>query len=75
MKVIINIDNDQIIALAALAGVKKEDKEEIKKYIAEHDEVTVEESLFGDEDSQEVVIAIGAIAFAQIGKNIADERE
>lgn len=75
MKVIINIDNDQIIALAALAGVKKEDKEDIKKYIVEHDEVTVEESLFGDEDSQEVVIAIGAIAFAQIGKNIADERK
>lgn len=74
MKVIINIDNDQIIALAALVGVKKEDKEDIKKYIAEHDEVTVEESLFGD-DSEEVVLALAAVAFGQIGKNIADERK
>lgn len=74
MKVIIDIDGDQIVAIAALAGVKKQDKEDIKNYVQKHEELTIDTSLFGEDDSQEVLLALSAIAFAQIGKNIADER-
>lgn len=73
MKVIIDIDGDQIVAIAALAGVKKQDKEDIKNYVQKHEELTIDTSLFGEDDSQEVLLALSAIAFAQIGKNIADE--
>lgn len=74
MKVIIDIDGDQIVAIAALAGVKKQDKEDIKNYVQKHEELTIDTSLFGEDDSKEVLLALSAIAFAQIGKNIADER-
>lgn len=74
MKVIIDIDGDQIVAIAALTGVKKQDKEDIKNYVQKHEELTIDTSLFGEDDSQEVLLALSAIAFAQIGKNIADER-
>ena len=42
MKVTINIDNDVILAYTALMGIKGEDKEKVKTFLAENESVEVE---------------------------------
>lgn len=67
MKVIIDIDNDQIIGICAMMGAKKEEKETVKKYLAEHEEMTLDQSMFEkDDDLKAVPIAIAAFVIAQI---------
>ena len=71
MKVIINVDNDQIIGTLVLMGAKKEEKETVKKYISEHEEITLNQSMFEkDEDLKEIPIAFAACVIAQIGEEM-----
>lgn len=53
MKVTINIDNDVILAYTALMGVKGEDKEKIKTFLAENESVEVEPSDMGDNQAKQ----------------------
>ena len=53
MKVTINIDNDVILAYTALMGVKGEDKEKIKTFLAENESVEVEPSDLGDNEAEQ----------------------
>ena len=53
MKVTINIDNDVILAYTALMGVKGEDKEKIKTFLAENESVEVEPSDMGDNKAEQ----------------------
>lgn len=53
MKVTINIDNDVILAYTALMGVKGEDKEKIKTFLAENESVEVEPSDMGDNEAEQ----------------------
>lgn len=53
MKVTINIDNDVILAYTALMGVKGEDKEKIKTFLAENESVEVEPSDMGDNQAEQ----------------------
>ena len=52
MKVIINIDNDVILAYTALMGAKGEDKEQIKTFLAENESVEVEPSDMGNNEAE-----------------------
>ena len=52
MKVTINIDNDVILACTALVGIKGEDKEKIKTFLAENESVEVEPSDIGDNEAE-----------------------
>lgn len=69
MKVIINIDNDQIIGLTAFSGEGKEAVALIKDYCAEHDSIEVNPSLLGEEAKQ-LQIAMAAMVIGQIGENL-----
>ena len=53
MKVIINIDNDVILAYMALLGAKGEDKEKIKTFLAENESVEVEPSDMGNNEAEQ----------------------
>ena len=53
MKVTINIDNDVILAYTALMGIKGEDKEKIKTFLAENESVEVEPSDMGDNEAEQ----------------------
>lgn len=55
MKVIINIDNDIIIAYTSLMGIKGQDKEKIKTFLAENESVEVEPSDMGDYEAEQGV--------------------
>ena len=68
MKVIINIDNDQIIGLLAIMGAKKETAI-VKQYIAEHDSIDFNPELLGEEATQ-LQLAVAAMAIGQIAENV-----
>ena len=71
MKVIIDIDNDQIIGTLVMMGAKKEEKETVKKYLAEHEEMTLDQSMFEkDDDLKAVPLAVAALVIAQIGEEM-----
>lgn len=53
MKVVINIDNDTIVAYTSLMGIKGEGKEKIKAYLAENESVEVEPSDIGDNEAEQ----------------------
>lgn len=53
MKVIINIDNDTIIAYTSIMGIKGEAKEQIKTFLAENESVKVNPSDMGDYESEQ----------------------
>ena len=53
MKVTINIDNDVILAYTALMGIKGEDKEKVKTFLAENESVEVEPSDMGDNEAEQ----------------------
>ena len=55
MKVTINIYNDVILAYTALMGVKGEDKEKIKTFLAENESVEVEPSDLGDNEAEQSI--------------------
>lgn len=63
MKVIINIDNDAIIAYTSLMGIKGQDKENIKTFLAENESVEVEPS---DIDNNETEQGINLICVALV---------
>lgn len=71
MKIIFDLDNDQLVGIASIMDAKM--KKQFKKYIASHEEVSVDVTLFSDEGSQDVELAIYAIALAQISANIEKE--
>lgn len=53
MKVTIHIDNDVILAYTALMGIKGEDKEKVKTFLAENESVEVEPSDMGDNEAEQ----------------------
>lgn len=53
MKVVINIDNDTIVAYTSLMGIKGEEKEKIKAFLAENEQVEVEPSDFEDNEAEQ----------------------
>lgn len=55
MKVIINIDNDIIMAYSALMGIKGGDKEKVKTFLAENESVEVEPSDLGKGESEQAI--------------------
>ena len=55
MKVIINIDNDIIIACSSLIGIKGQDKEKIKTFLAENESVEVEPSDMDNDQAEQGV--------------------
>lgn len=55
MKVIINIDNDAIIAYISLMGIKGESKEQIKTFLSENESVEVDPSDIGDYEAEQGV--------------------
>lgn len=67
MKVIIDIDNDQIIGLLAIMGAKKETAV-VKQYLAEHDSIDFNPELLGEEATQ-LQLAVAAMAIGQIAEN------
>lgn len=55
MKVIINIDNDTIIAYTSLMGIKGQDKERLKTFLAENESLKVEPSDMDDNEAEQGV--------------------
>lgn len=58
MKVILEVDNDNILALATLCG--KYHKDEIKKFISENDSIEIDTNMFG-KDKEEAVQSLNLL--------------
>lgn len=53
MKVIIEVDNDSILAIATLCGSKCH-KEEVKRFISENDSIEIDTKMFGKDEEEAV---------------------
>ena len=69
MKVIIDIDNDNVIGLLAMMGATKEVSEPIKKRLAENEEVELNLEVAGSE-AAELRLGLTALCIAQIGNDL-----
>ena len=55
MKVVINFDNDMFVAYSALMGMKGEDKEKLKAFLAGNESVEVEPSSLEDNEAEQAL--------------------
>lgn len=70
MKLIFDIDKEDISALVVLLKPTPEEKQKIRDYIATHDEIEVPSEITKDGDSQEMMMAMAMIALGSIAHKI-----
>lgn len=69
MKVIMNIDNDSIVAFAVLIGIKGKDRETLKQFLSNKEEVEVDTSILGEEAEAQMNLLGTSLVLAAIGKD------
>ena len=69
MKVIMNIDNDSIVAFAALAGIKGKDKETLKQLLSNKEQVEVDTSILGEEAEAQMNLLGTSLVLVAMGKD------
>ena len=70
MKLIFDIDKDDISALVVLLKPTSEEKKKIRDYIESHDEIEVPAEMLKDSDSAEMMMAMSMIALGSIAHKI-----
>lgn len=70
MKLIFNIDKDDIGAIFVLMKPPKEAKMKFFEWMEAHDEIEIPDDLFDKEGSSELMMAMGAVALAAIAKEL-----
>lgn len=73
MKLIFNIDKDDIMALLVLMKPSTEEKKKFREWIGSHDEIEIPDDLFDKEGSSELMMAMGAVTLAAIAKELDKE--
>lgn len=69
MKIIMNIDNDSIVAFAVLIGIKGKDRETLKQFLSNKEEVEVDTSILGEEAEAQMNLLGTSLVLAAIGKD------
>lgn len=70
MKLIFDIDKDDISALVVLLKPTPEEKKKIRDYIESHDKIEVPSEIIKDSDSAEMMMAMTIIALGSIAHKI-----
>ena len=70
MKLIFNIDKDDIGAIFVLMKPPTEEKKKFREWMEAHDEIEIPDDLFDKEGSSELMMAMGAVALAAIAKEL-----
>ena len=70
MKLIFDIDKDDISALVVLLKPTPEEKKKIRDYIESHDEIEVPAEITKDGDNAEMMMAMAMIALGSIAHKI-----
>lgn len=70
MKLIFDIDKDDISALVVLLKPTPEEKKKIRDYIESHDKIEVPSEIIKDSDSAEMMMAMNIIALGSIAHKI-----
>lgn len=70
MKLIFDIDKDDISALVVLLKPTAEEKKKIRDYIDSHDEIEVPSEITKDSDNAEMMMAMAMIALGSIAHKI-----
>lgn len=70
MKLIFDIDKDDISALVVLLKPTPEEKKKIRDYIDSHDEIEVPTEITKDSDNAEMMMAMAMIALGSIAHKI-----
>ncbi|MBR1698494.1 MAG: hypothetical protein IJ714_01750 [Bacteroidales bacterium] len=70
MKLIFDIDKDDISALVVLLKPTAEEKKKIRDYIDSHDEIEVPTEITKDGDNAEMMMAMAMIALGSIAHKI-----
>lgn len=70
MKLIFDIDKEDISALIVLLKPTPEDKKMLRDYIDSHDEIEVPAKMLKDSDSAEMMMAMSMIALGSIAHKI-----
>lgn len=70
MKITFNFDNDIVVAMATLMGIKGEGKEKMKAFLAENESVEASASDLGDEGET----AVNAILMAVVLKKMEEKK-
>lgn len=69
MKVILDIDNDWVVAFATLTGLKENHIQKIKDYLAEKDYIEVGVNDLGEDFVQQMKMLGVSLVLAKIGQH------
>lgn len=68
MKVILEIDNDWVVAFATLTGLNDEQTKKVKQFLSEKDSIEVGISDLGSDSEQSMKMLGASLVLAKIGK-------
>lgn len=75
MKLIFNIDKDDLLAVFTLMmTTDAEAKGKVREWLEAHDEMEIQKDLLGEEGSRELMVALGAVALAGIWQEIEGKK-
>ena len=69
MKVILDIDNDWVVAFATLTGLKENDIQKVKDFLVEKDYIEVGMNDLGEDSVQHMKMLGASLVLAKIGQN------
>lgn len=69
MKVILDIDNDWVVAFAALMGLKENHIQKVKDFLAEKDYIEVGVNDLGEDSVQQMKMLGVSLVLAKIGQH------
>ena len=72
MKIVLDIDNDSIMAFAALANIKGKAKERLMEFICKHDEINVDTSILGEESEAQMNLLGASIIITHFARHEND---
>jgi hypothetical protein len=67
MKVILDIDNDWVVAFATITGLNSKQTEEVKQFLSEKDFIEVGMSDLGEDSVQSMKMLGASLVLAKIG--------
>ena len=70
MKLIFNIDKDDIGAMVVLLKPTPDEKKKVREYLDTHDEIEVPAEVMDKKDSYELKLALSLMALGSIGHEI-----
>ncbi|MBQ6097934.1 MAG: hypothetical protein IJK99_09325 [Bacteroidales bacterium] len=70
MRLVFDIEKEDLMALVVLLKAKSDERQAIRDFLNTHDEIVVPDELLNDEDSTELRMALGLMAIGSIGKSL-----